>query len=160
MDLNETLSVETQVAHIGPKGGITIICPLCTVKKHATLKKPLYNKSVRITCKCKNQFVVLFCSREHYRKTTDMIGHYWDDFGKEHIVVVKNLSHTGILFNTGRKKPVVTIGKLIKVQFRLNFNTWIYTIMRVTRVDGSYVGCHFRNLSEHHKKQIGFFLRR
>ena len=74
MDLNETLSVETQVAHIGPKGGITITCPLCTTKKHATLKKPLYNKAVRITCKCQNQFVVLFCSREHYRKPTDLIG--------------------------------------------------------------------------------------
>lgn len=159
MDFCETLSMETQVANIGPKGGVTVACPLCTFKKHATLPKKLYNKSVRITCLCKNQYVTLFCSREHYRKEIDLIGHYWDAFDKEHIVVVKNISHTGILFNTGRKKPVVTPGEFIQMKFRLNFSTWINATVKVTRVEENYVGCSFHILSEHHQKQIGFFLR-
>lgn len=159
MDFCETLSVETKVAHIGPNGGVTVACPLCTFKKHATLPKKLYNKSVRITCLCKNQFITLFCSREHYRQNVDLIGHYWDANEKEHIVVIKNISHTGILFDTGRKKPIAVEGEFIKMKFRLKFSTWINTTMKVTRVEECYVGCSFHNLSEHHQKQIGFFLR-
>lgn len=159
MNFSETLSMETQVANIGPKGGVTVACTLCTFKKHAILSKKLYNKSVRITCLCKNQFITLFCSREFYRKNVDLIGHYWDVDEKVHVVVIKNISHTGILFDTGRKKPEVTPGEFIKVKFRLNFHTWIRSTMKVTRVEKNRVGCSFHDLSEHYQKQIGFFLR-
>lgn len=160
MDIfKETLSEETQVANIGRKGGVTIACPLCTFKKHTTLPKNLYNKSVRITCTCKNQYVVLFCSRGHYRKGVDLIGHYWDIFNKEHIVVIKNLSYTGLLFDTGRKIPNALPDHVLKIKFRLNFNTWIETKLVVTRVSKNLVGGSFKDLSEHHQKEIGYFLR-
>jgi hypothetical protein len=158
MNFNETLSTETQIAHIGPKGGVTITCPLCTFKKHATLPKKLYNKSVRITCACKNQFVTLFCSREFYRKKVDIIGAYWWN-NKKRIVVVDSLSHNSISFNTGYKTPECEVGYVISIEFKLKYNLWIKTHMEVLRIDGGRVGGRFSNLTENQQKQIGFYLR-
>jgi hypothetical protein len=155
----ETVSTGMHLAYIGPKGGITIECPLCTFKKHATLPKKLYNKSVRVTCACKNQFVVLFCSRSHYRKKIDLIGAYWDSERKKRIVVFDTLSHTGASFNTGNKEPDCEPGYVISIEFRLNYSTWIKTHLEVVRVESGRVGGRFIGLSEHHQKQIGYFLR-
>ena len=155
----ETISTETQLAYIGPKGGVTVECPLCTFKKHATLPKKLYNKSVRVTCACKNQFVVLFCSRSHYRKKVDLIGAYWDDQRERRIVVFDTLSHTGASFNTGRKKPGCEKGYVIYIEIRLKPDIWVKTHFEVVRIDGGRVGGKFVDLSDHHKKQIGYYLR-
>jgi len=155
----ETISTETQLAYIGPKGGVTVECPLCTFKKHAILPRKLYNKSVRVTCACKNQFIVLFCTRSHYRKKVDLIGAYWDNERRKRIVVFDSLSYSGASFNTGCNTPGCKIGYVIYIEFRLKHDVWIKTHLEVVRIDGGRVGGKFTELSDHQQKQIGYFLR-
>ena len=159
LDLKETLSTTTQTVHVSPNGKVNIECPFCDLKKHVNLPRKLHNKTIRITCFCGQQFVILFCCRRHYRKDVDLIGMYWDALGNKKTVVIKDISHTGISFDTGNTKPLVFIGDTIRTRFELKHNTWIDVLLVVIRMDYSTICRAFYETSDHVKKQIGFYLR-
>lgn len=159
IDLSETLSTTTQTVHVSPNGKVNIECPFCDFKKHVNLPQKLYNKSVRITCLCSEEYILLFCNRRHYRRDVDLIGKYWDTFGKERTVVIKDISHTGLSFDTGSTQPYAFVGDTIRVTFELRHKQWIDVLLVVIRMEGSRVGGAFYEPSDHVKKQIGFYLR-
>lgn len=159
LNLNETLSTTTQTAHVSPNGKVKIECPFCDYKKLVNLPQNLLNKSVRITCLCSKQYVLLFCNRRHYRRDVDLLGSYWDSFGKERTIVIKDISHTGLSFDTGNGKPMVWIGDTIRVRFQLRHDVWLDVLLTIINMEGNRVGGAFYELDSHTKKQIGFYLR-
>jgi len=150
---------EPQRVFVGPSGGTSIKCPHCDTARHIQVSDKFLHKVVWINCFCQQRFPVIFEKRSSYRRNVSFPGTYWTLSEEKHYMTVTSLSNTGIGFHTTRK-PQVKVGDVIRVRFMLNDRrrSWIDVMVEIKRVDGQMIGSEFKNLGEHERKAIGFYL--
>lgn len=157
--LNLETYQEYEVIPVGPSGGTKIECPKCSRIYHMRLTNGKLNKQLRASCTCGEKWNVIFCTRSWYRKKVSLPGSWIDGFGKEHGMIVEDLSRTGISFLSSSNVNL-NKGDRIKVSFALNNGNliWIHEWMLVKRTEDRKVAAEFIILSIHNQKIIGFYL--
>jgi len=145
------------------KGIVIFICPNCgdLQKENAATYKNVAGP-VKIQCKCGNTYDVQIEFRNTYRKETKLEGTYStiSNPGKSVKIIVTNISFDGCGFET-MASNLLQPEEEIKVEFKLDDrkNSQIKKRAVVRSVQGTSVGCKFKELPGAFDADLGFYLR-
>jgi len=151
--------VEAKKVYVNKDGKAILVCPDCGTSKTVDLRRFRRSRdAVKIRCTCQSYFTVCLEYRGAYRKETDLRGHYtklpvsWGD------MTVKNISLTGIGFETLGEHHLKK-GDEVTVKFTLDDagGSVLKKKAVVRSVQNRYVGCEFEGSAEY-DKTLGFYL--
>ena len=150
--------VERKV-YVNEDGKAVIVCPHCGTSKTVSVAKfrPSRN-ALKVRCTCRSTFTVCLEFRTAYRKQIYLPGHYtkmpvsWGD------MVVKNISLSGIGFETVTEHQL-KVGDEVTVKFTLDdvSGSVVKKKVVVRVVKDKYIGCEFYERA-HYDKALGFYL--
>lgn len=146
--------METKRTYVNRYDKVEIECPHCGISGTqyvGKFKGP--KRNVKIRCKCRSHFSVLFEFRKAPRQETDIQGYYarspeGDEWKK---MLVTNISVGGVGLLTHAMHDL-TIGDQLKVRFSLNSvrRSLVEKDAVVRWVSDGNIGCEFREPVEYH----------
>lgn len=146
---------------VNKQGLATIVCPACGKSKvFDTNKLPPGKSSLRVKCKCGEEFKARFEFRKQYRKDVSLDGRYENRSrnGDAGDVVIDDISMGGVGFHT-LEAHEIDQGHVLTLHFTLDTNPPrdISRQMRVMRVSGRNIGCSYVQPLDR-DPDIGFYL--
>lgn len=140
----------------------TITCPHCKKMKQASVSdyRTAGKRELKIRCSCDEMFTVSLECRQHYRKTTKLLGKSINlsNHLEQRDILIKNISTSGIGFCPFKKHKT---RKDDRLQIIFNLNDAHYTPINaevtVQNTSDEYIGCKF-NSTEKFSKPLGFYL--
>lgn len=161
VSLTKTTTYEAQRLFPNDENKCMFSCAYCGRQRMIVIPKAYLNKTVRIKCYCKHAIPVLFVGRKHYRKDVNLPGELRDINGLKRVIVIKDISESGIGVSLGNSKHNINVGDILRVKFQLDNQA--FTMMDVSvivkRIHNNIAGCQFQFLEQHDKKQLGFYMR-
>ena len=139
----------------------TVICHSCGhTKQFDVTKFKNLNKTLRCRCKCGKLFSCTLEFRQHFRKKTNLSGHFI--FLRNHLqhkIIVNNISYSGINFSMLTNCDI-KIGDMLEVIFTLDDanKTVIRKQVEVKSANDRLIGCCFTS-TQSYDKELGFYLR-
>jgi len=145
------------------KGTVIFACPICgDLQKENAEKYKTVTGPIQIQCKCGNTYEVQVEFRTSYRKEEKLEGRYstFSNPSKWVRIIVTNLSFEGCGFETTAANMLQS-GEEIRIEFTLNDkkNSLIKKRAVVRSVQGTSVGCKFKELPGAFDPDLGFYLR-
>ncbi|MBW1981132.1 MAG: PilZ domain-containing protein [Deltaproteobacteria bacterium] len=137
-------------------------CSKCGKLNKVNVKNHNKTKIVEIKCYCGNKYSVEVEKRQCYRKNVNIVGTFQRIYPDNSVigrVNIEDISRAGLGFTTVTRNTL-DIDNIILLDFKLDdiHKSHITTAAIVKIVKGNYVGVEFKQLSEHNKKIIGFYL--
>ena len=151
--------MELKKVYVNKDGNAVIVCPHCGKTRTVHVKKFRRSRdALKVKCGCQLDFTVCLEFRGAYRKQTRLPGHYTkmpESWGE---MEVKNVSMTGIGFETLGEHSLEE-GDEVTVKFALDDSSRTEVKKRVVVrvVKDNYIGCEFADFVEF-DKALGFYL--
>lgn len=134
------------------------VCQRCGKSKRIEFTNGVNPRSGVVKCPCGNTFAVTFEYRKYYRKPIGLGGKCFAAGDSAEGVPIKlvDISRSGIRFIKRSGKPL-QLNREMRVSFSLGGDT-IFCAACVHNIGNDRIGAKFKNLDEHSKKVLGFFL--
>ncbi|MEW6327939.1 MAG: PilZ domain-containing protein [Thermodesulfobacteriota bacterium] len=139
-----------------------IVCKQCGKTKKIDGSNFHTSKPIKVTCICKNIFYIQLELRQYYRKKVNLAGTFeriHPDNRAVGRITIEDISAGGLGFRT-MSSNVLIPNDLVKIKFILDdthgSHVEVNAIIRSIRE--GHVGVEFRELDEHSRKLIGFYL--
>ena len=142
----------------------TFSCPKCLktsikdVSKYAVMEKAV---RIKYKCSCGYAHNVLLERRQHYRKETELPGHFSSSKTGKGKMIVKDLSRFGLKFKV-LEDSHFELGKKVRVVFHLDdsHHTEIKKDVIIKNISGTMIGAAFSRLDDTDlaDRRLGFYL--
>ena len=154
--------METTTVHVSKNNFATIQCPFCGHRQRVTTEHfKEKTHTIKVRCKCKSRFQILFNFRNNYRKSVSIIGEFrmlTPRVSIDRKMETSDLSRNGLRFKM-IDPVVVNVGDELLVKFILDDRKQAHIRKKVIvrHVDTNFLGCEFLELT-FYEKELGFYL--
>ncbi len=156
--------MKEQKAFVNNNGVAIFTCPKCQTAKHVDAKKyRQLDKVIRVNvrCSCGHSYKAMLERRQFFRKSVELKGIYFLSDGNRGTLTIKDISRTGINFETNTDVELA-VGDKFMVEFYLDdtHKTMIKKEIVIRSIKGSSIGAEFFTIDPNnvYDKALGFYL--